>query len=140
MQSRTLIALIIGSVTIGVTYFMVTYKNTIETESINDTPKTEIIDGSNVVMEDGKQIINLFAKGGYQPRVSIAKAGVPTILRVTTSNTFDCSSALRIPSLKIAKNLQYSGSVDIDLGSPEAGAIDGLCSMAMYRFQLQFKD
>lgn len=139
MQSRTVIAFIIGSMIIGFTYFIMTFELDTNTSQKNTSPGGKEVTENNVVLENGKQIINLSAKGGYQPRISVAKAGMPTVLRVTTNNTFDCSSAIRIPSLKIAQNLTYSGSVDFDLGSPEPGVLDGLCSMGMYRFQIQFK-
>lgn len=98
------------------------------------TPAVEA--GSNVTLIDGMQIVTLRAKGGYQPRVSTVKAGIPTILRVTTTGTFDCSSALRIPSLKISKNLPANGTTDIALGELKPGTLDGTCSMGMYPFQL----
>src|SRR3989344_210395 len=49
----------------------------------------------NVSIIDGKQVIEIKAKGGYQPRVSFAKAGIPTIIRFDTEGTFDCSSSVR---------------------------------------------
>lgn len=140
MQSRTLIALIIGSIIIGFTFFVATYKPSSSSAVSGASPDAPAKEENTVVMENGKQVITLRAKGGYWPRVSVAKAGIPTVLRVKTDNTFDCSSALRIPSLKIAQNLQYSGSVDIDLGSQKAGILDGMCSMGMYRFGIEFRD
>jgi plastocyanin domain-containing protein len=59
---------------------------------------------SNVSTENSKQVIEITAKGGYEPRISTAKANIPTVLRVKTSSTFDCSSALRIPSIGYSKN------------------------------------
>lgn len=90
----------------------------------------------NVSVVDGKQIIEIRAKGGYLPRVTTAKAGIPTTLRINTSGTFDCSSAIRIPSLKVSKNLPANGTTDIDLGTLSVGAISGNCSMGMYPFQI----
>ena len=94
---------------------------------------------NNVTVIDGKQIIDLTAKGGYSPLKSVAKAGIPTILRVSTKGTFDCSSALRIPSMDISKNLQSSGVTEIDLGSPQLGTLQGTCGMGMYPFEIDFK-
>ena len=65
--------------------------------------------GSNVSMVSGKQIIEISAKGGYSPRVTIAKAGIATILKVKTQSSFDCSAALSIPSMSYRKNLPFSG-------------------------------
>lgn len=95
--------------------------------------------GSNVTLIDGKQIINLRTKGGFSPLSSSAKAGVPTILKVSTKGTFDCSSVLRIPSLNIFKNLPPSGTTEIDLGSPQVGVLQGTCGMGMYPFEIDFQ-
>jgi len=97
------------------------------------------INANNVSIVDGIQIIEINAKGGYQPRNSLAKAGIPTILRISTNGTFDCSSSIRIPSMNISKLLPGTGSVDIDLGSREVGILNGMCGMGMYRFGIEFK-
>ncbi len=93
----------------------------------------------NVTTENGTQIITLKAKGGYSPRITKAKAGIPTILRMETSGTFDCSSSVRIPSLGISKILPQSGTTDIALGTPSATPLTGSCGMGMYPFQIQFE-
>lgn len=87
-----------------------------------------------------QQIIEITAKGGYSPRTSVAKANIPTVLRVTTRGTFDCSAAIRIPSLGIAGTLPNTGSTDIDLGTPSVGVIRGTCSMGMYSFEIEFRN
>lgn len=94
---------------------------------------------NNVSVIDGKQIVEITARGGYSPQVSVAKAGLPTILRVDTDGTFDCSASIRIPSLKVAQFLPQTGKTDIDLGTQKTGTLDGTCGMGMYRFQIQFK-
>lgn len=92
------------------------------------------------VIENGRQIIDITAKGGYSPRVVNAKAGVPTILRVNTSGTFDCSSSLVIPKLSYQKFLPPSGVEEIVISAEEAqGTLQGLCSMGMYNFQIRFQ-
>jgi len=90
----------------------------------------------NVHIVDGVQMVDLRAKVGFSPRVSTVKAGIPTTLRVDTNGTFDCSSSLRIPSMKIAENLPATGETEIVLGTLSVGVIDGTCSMGMYPFQL----
>src|ERR1035437_3723961 len=89
---------------------------------------------NNVSVVNGKQIIDIKAKGGYHPVHSIAKAGVPTILRMDTNGTFDCTSSVRLPSLNISQNLPLSGSTDIDIGSQKVSTIQGTCGMGMYPF------
>ena len=93
----------------------------------------------NVTVVDGKQVIEIEARGGYSPRKSVAKAGVPTILRFKTSGTFDCSSSIRIPSLNISKILPQSGITDIDLGNQKIGILQGSCGMGMYPFEIDFQ-
>lgn len=95
---------------------------------------------NNVSIIDGVQYIDLTAKGGYSPRKSTAKAGLPTILRVKTSGTFDCSSIIRIPSMNISKNLYQTGTESITLGSPLAGVLKGTCGMGMYPFEIDFQN
>ncbi len=94
---------------------------------------------NNVSIIDGKQIVEIRAKGGYQPRRSIAKAGIPTILRFNTNGTFDCSLSIRIPSLGITKYLPPSGSTDIELGVFQASRLQGMCGMGMYPFEVDFQ-
>jgi plastocyanin domain-containing protein len=93
---------------------------------------------SNVSIVDGKQIVEIKAKGGYSPNVTLAKSGIPTIIRFETNGTFDCSSSVRIPGMNISKILPQTGSTDIDIGSPLA-TVQGTCSMGMYHFEVQFK-
>lgn len=105
----------------------------------NPAGQVPVADGANVRVENGVQIIEMTARGGYQPRASKAKAGFPTVLRVNTTGTFDCSSFIRIPSLNITKTLPNSGETDIDLGTPQVGTLQGMCGMGMYRFSIDFQ-
>lgn len=93
----------------------------------------------NVTVVDGKQTIEIKAKGGYQPEKSIAKAGIPTVLRFDTNGTFDCSSSVRVPSLKISKMLPQTGVTDIDIGINKVGVLQGMCGMGMYPFEIDFQ-
>jgi Cu+-exporting ATPase len=93
----------------------------------------------NVSIENGKQIITLGVKGGYSPRITNAKANMPTILRLVTNNTFDCSSAVSIPALGYRANLPQSGTTEVEIPSQTAGvSIQGTCGMGMYNFKLEF--
>ena len=94
---------------------------------------------NNVSIVDGKQIITISAKGGYSPKVTSAKAGMPTVIKVDTNGTFDCSSALTIPSLGYRSNLPPSGETAIDVPPQEVGStVRGLCAMGMYNFAINF--
>ena len=97
------------------------------------------LNANNVSVAGGKQIVEIRAKGGYLPSASVAKAGMPTILRFSTDGTFDCSASVRIPSMDIAKNLPQSGTTDIDLGLAPSGTLQGTCGMGMYPFEIDFR-
>ena len=107
--------------------------------SSNETSLSPSVVASNVSVVDGRQIIEITAKGGYSPQLTIAQAGIPAVLRMTTQGTFDCSSALTIPSLGYRTNLPPSGVTDIELPPQTAGStIQGLCSMGMFNFAVRF--
>jgi plastocyanin domain-containing protein len=90
-------------------------------------------------MEDGKQILNLKAKGGYSPSLIKASADTPTILRVETKGTFDCSTALVINQVNYRGYLPTTGQTDIEIPPQSAGSvINGTCSMGMYSFRITF--
>ena len=124
----------------GAIFFALNFRG--ETSSASSPDKDQDVieqNANNVSIVDGKQIITMKAKGGFSPVHSIAKAGIPTILRVDTNGTFDCSSIIRIPSLNISKNLPLSGTTDIDIGVQKIGTFDGTCGMGMYPFDVKFE-
>lgn len=128
-MNKNVLAIIIGVFIIGSVLLLV---NLGPSDGIPNAPK------NNVSVVDGKQIIELQARGGYLPRTSIAQAGIPTVIRFKTKGTFDCSSSVRIPSLNITKMLPQTGSTDIDIGIQPAGILQGSCGMGMYPFEIEF--
>lgn len=102
-------------------------------------PTGTSVNENNVSVVDGKQIITIRAKGGYQPRKSYAQSGIPTIVRFTTNGTFDCSSFIRIPSMNISQSLPQKGNTDIEIGTPQVSTLKGSCGMGMYPFEIEFK-
>jgi len=129
-----IISILIAVLLIGGALFFTRTKSNTE----NNVGEEKII-ANNVSIVDGRQIIEINAKGGYYPKKSIAQAGLPTILRFNTKGTFDCSSSIRIPSMNISKNLSPSGSTDVDIGVQKAGLFNGSCGMGMYPFQIEFQ-
>ena len=97
------------------------------------------ITSTNVYLENGVQIIEIRAKGGYSPLQTTAKAYLPTMLRMITDDTFDCSSSVIIPNLRLRKRLPLSGSTDIQLPTiPDDTELTVYCGMGMYSFNLDF--
>ncbi len=105
----------------------------VRSSGATDTP------ANNVSIVDGNQIVEVSVKGGYRPQKSVAKAGVPTILRFATNSTYDCSGAVRIPSMGFSTFLPASGKTDVDLGTPQAGILRSMCAMGMDIFEIDFK-
>jgi hypothetical protein len=104
----------------------------------NTNQTNNVVKVNNVTIVDGKQVIEIEARGGYQPRKSYAKAGIPTIIRFSTNGTFDCSSFVRIPSLNVSQSLPQTGKTDISIGSPQISTLKGSCGMGMYPFEVEF--
>jgi plastocyanin domain-containing protein len=93
---------------------------------------------STAKVENGLQIVDLVAKGGYFPRTIQVQPNMPIKLKVETKNTFDCSSAFQIPNLKISKSLPPSGVTEFNIPALAPGqSLEGNCSMYMYRFTLK---
>lgn len=94
----------------------------------------------NVAYVEGEQHIAVTAKGGYYPGRTIADANVASKLLVYTDSTFDCSSALTIPALGYSNYLPANGVTEIAIPpQPSGSTLQGLCTMGMYRFAIDFK-
>lgn len=131
-MNKLFLIVFIGAILFGGILFLGGKDQKIKNENVSQT--------NNVKLENGFQIIEIKAKGGYLPRTSVAQAGLPTILRFNTNGTFDCSSSVRIPSFNISQSLPISGFTDIELPSSNLGTLKGTCGMGMYPFEVVFND
>lgn len=105
----------------------------------NSSPAASTVAAENVEVRDGVQYITIDAKAGYSPKISTAKAGIPTKLIVKTNGTYDCSASLAIRSIGYQKILPQTGEETIDIGTPKAGEpLQGVCGMGMYNFLVNF--
>lgn len=75
---------------------------------------------------------------GYEPRIIKAKANVPTTLKLVTNNTYSCSRAFIIPSLKIQEILEETGVKTINISAQKSGFLRFTCSMGMYTGNIYF--
>jgi len=130
-KNSIIISLIIVLLLVGGSLFL-TKKN---------TPVEGGTSAQYVSMEDGVQIVKVVVNAkGYTPNSVEAKAGIKTVLRMESQNSYGCERSLRIPSLEITEILPSQGTTDIDLGIPKEGEnIFGSCSMGMYTFKISFK-
>ena len=126
MNKGAIISLIAGTILIGGSLWY------------SSLPKDNLPDTAKIT--DGKQIIEILVRGGYIPNSIKAKAGVETIIKFRTENTFDCSAALVIPKLNYEKMLKSTGIEEV-LITPEraTGTITGSCGMGMYGFKIAFE-
>ncbi len=139
-MQKTLLSIVIALVIISGALFITMRRDFSDSGLSGDNNNVrQDVQGNNVSIVDGVQIIEIKARGGYWPRKSIAKAGVPTILRFNTASTFECSSSVRIPSMNITKFLPQSGTTDIDIGIQDAKTLNGSCGMGMYPFEVEFQ-
>lgn len=94
---------------------------------------------SNVSVVDGKQIVEIMAKGLYAPKKTVAKANIPTMIKIKTDNTFDCTKSLNFPSLGLRKFLPPTGETLVELPEQKPGStVKGICTMGMYSFVVNF--
>jgi plastocyanin domain-containing protein len=136
MKNKTSIIIIIAGLILGLGIIFLggTKGNNVNTNNVTQGST------QNIEVKDGVQYITINAKGGYSPRVTTAKAGIPTKLIVKTNGTYDCSSSLRIGSVGFQKVLPNTGEETIDLGTPVAGVpTRGVCGMGMYSFVVNFE-
>lgn len=89
---------------------------------------------------DGTQNLAVLASAWYFPLSYTAKAGVPSVLRIYTNRTYDCSRAFLIPELRVRKTLPATGVVEIPIPPKKKGeTLFGTCSMGMYTFTIRFE-
>lgn len=130
MQKNTIISIIISVAIIGGALYFV---------SDRSSPGGGVAQSQNIEVRDGVQYVTVTAKGGYSPRVTEIKGGLPTKLVVKTDGTYDCSASLVVRSAGFQKILQPTGEEIIDLGIPKSGEkVQGVCSMGMYNFAVNF--
>jgi plastocyanin domain-containing protein len=129
MNKPTIAVIILGAAIIGGAFLFISGGNKTAAAPAAD----------NVKVNEGKQIVEIGVKGGYTPKQSVAKAGIPTILRMKTNGTFDCSSGVTIPSLGIRQTLPSTGETDVEIPAQKSGtSLEGVCVMGMYHFTINF--
>ncbi len=105
---------------------------------VANTTKAPMV--SLIEVKDGIQYVTIQVKGGYSPRITLAKADIPTKLVMKTNETRDCSSSLIVKSIGYQKVLPPTGETVIDIGTKKKGEIvEGVCNMGMYGFKVEFE-
>ncbi|MGD0114392.1 MAG: cupredoxin domain-containing protein [Dehalococcoidia bacterium] len=95
---------------------------------------------SSVSTASGNQTVEIAAGNGYSPRDTVARANLPTTLKIKTNGDFDCSSSLSIPKLGYQTQLPPTGETEVNVPPQQAGStLKGVCSMGMYSFTIRFE-
>jgi plastocyanin domain-containing protein len=112
---------------------------TMKTDNSANTVATKAPLPVAAVPTGDKQVIEILVKDGYQPNDIDAKAGVPTVLKMKTQATFDCSTEFTIPQLGVRVHLEPTGETAIDIPAQKAGdSIYGVCGMGMDKLEIKF--
>ena len=144
-QNKVIVASIVGTALLigGALYATSPKKETNDgyrtfpraTTNARDTARS-----GTATVQDGVQYVDIDVRGGYFPQITKAQAGIPTVLRMKTDNTYDCSIALVINDLGYRSFLPGTGITEIEVPTEKAqGTLRGMCSMAMYHFQVDFE-
>ena len=132
-------SIIVAVLILGGAFYYTNHDSTPTTTYKGSTQKVSNVPVQNSVIKDGVQYITITAQSGYSPRMSVAKAGIPTKLIVKTNGTYDCSASLTIRSLSYRNILPNTGETTIDAGTPKVGdTLQGVCGMGMYSFLVTF--
>lgn len=84
-------------------------------------------------VEAGQQIVNVTVRSdSYSPAVMRARAGVPTVLVLSSQGARGCVRSFQIPARNVEEVLPATGETRIDLGVLAPGRVDYSCSMGMY--------
>lgn len=131
-------SIIIAILILGSAYWFVREPASKTTTSASKPSTNQVVE--NTQIKDGVQYVTVTARSGYSPRMSVAKAGIPTKLVMKTDGTYDCSSSLVIKSLNYRNILPNTGETEIAIGTPKAGdVLQGVCGMGMYSFTIDFR-
>ncbi|MEK7521947.1 MAG: sulfite exporter TauE/SafE family protein, partial [Patescibacteria group bacterium] len=96
--------------------------------------------GTNVSVENGKQIINMdVISGGYSPNQFTIKKGIPVRWVINGKNVFGCQGYFVVPTLNISKALNEGENI-IEFTPKETGFINFSCGMGMYRGRIEVID
>ena len=89
-------------------------------------------ESSPVLIDNLQSTTITVTNSGYSPQNITLKKGIPTRLKLITSNVQSCSRAFTIPGLNIEKVLPTTGETIIEFTPKETGPLAFSCSMGMY--------
>ncbi|MFA6094384.1 MAG: hypothetical protein WC757_00660 [Candidatus Paceibacterota bacterium] len=142
MKTSIILSVLLAGGMIYGAYYLTSTAPSGSAQIINNSGPGGNIDASKAVVvdENGTQIITITAGRGYFPQSVTAKADLPSVIRMVSTNSYSCAAFLVIPSLKFQGNLSASAPTDIPVPAQKAGeVIRGTCAMGMYSFAIKFE-
>lgn len=68
---------------------------------------------------------------GFEPSRVDVNPGIPVVLKITRKTDATCATQIKIPTMKIKKDLPLNKAVSIEVGKLEKGEIRFACGMDM---------
>ncbi len=92
-----------------------------------------VANDSNIRVEGGVQVadISVFPTS-YTPNRIQVQSNVPVRLNLTPTGGYGCTTAFRIPQLRIAKTLAQNQTTPVEFTPQSPGKLTWTCSMGMY--------
>ena len=133
-MKKLMIVCAAGAVALGGVWYVTTRPPASTTPAAPAAPAT-----TAAAPAGNEQVFEITVKEGYSPKEITAKAGLPVVLKMKTSGTFDCSTTFAIPALNIRESLQATGEKRITIPPQKAGdSLRGVCGMGMYSLVIKF--
>jgi len=106
-----------------------------------DTAPAPAMDARFVATDPaGVQTITVHAlNDGYRPALLSARAGVPTVLVLSTRDTTGCTLAFTLPGRGASLILPRTGLTRVDLGTPSPGRLRFVCAAGHYPGSITFR-
>ena len=117
--------------------FVVTCSSTANTENIQLTDKSALVDESNESAESAESLNRTIritvSKNGYEPKSISVKKGKPVKLAFLRTDEENCGDELVFPKLNIKKKLPIGETVMVEFTPQESGELGFTCGMDMLR-------
>ncbi len=118
---------------VGLTGSIYTIQNFIEAATQSTVSRQSGTHTTNSVLGDQIQTATInVTNSGYTPTSISLKKGVPTKLKLITSNVQNCSRSFTIPKLGLQKLLPETGETTVEFIPDNLGPLAFSCSMGMY--------
>ena len=89
---------------------------------------------------DGRQVVEVTVRRGYQPDSILARAGLPLRIVFRREDDDACSERVVFSAPRLERHLAPAGTTTIDLPAQPPGEIRFTCGMGRYRGHIELVD